>query len=69
MKVIKALWKRAKSRFYWLAGAVGVGLPALQEQMPMLKDFLGDNYSFVFVGLAVIIAILREDTTKAIRDK
>lgn len=59
-----ALLKRAKSRTYWLALVV-----AVSSQLPLIKDLLAENYGITAMALTVIIAVLREDTNKALKDK
>lgn len=50
-----------KSRFLDLSVLVGV-LGIVVENLPLLKTYLAEYYGFVFIGLSVIMYILRLDT-------
>jgi hypothetical protein len=41
----------------------------LQTQFPSLREFVGEHYNVIFVGLGVLIIMLRELTTKSLSDK
>ena len=56
-----------KSETMWTALAVGA-LGAAIEGLPMISENLGDYYGMVFVGLGVLMAVLRIRTTKPVQD-
>lgn len=62
------LSQRLKSKTYWLAITTAV-LGVLSQYIPMFQEFLGENYPFVFVGIAILSAIVREMTTKPLSEK
>ena len=40
----------------------------IEQNLPMVKDMIGDNYGLVFIGVSVIVALLRMVTTKPLGD-
>ena len=61
---MKFILDRFKSRTYWLAL-----LTAASPQLPLVKDFLADYYGITALVIAVLIAALREATTKPVGGK
>ena len=57
-----------KSRTYDYAALLAVGGVVLQT-LPMLQDQLAGNYGFVFMGVSVLVAYLRNKTTGSVGDK
>ena len=57
-----------KSKTMWLSTLLGLLVPAL-EMFPNLKGLLADNYGICLFVLSMIIAILRQVTTKAVEEK
>jgi len=41
----------------------------LEQNLPMLREYLDGYYGLVFVGVAIITAVLRKITTKPLGDK
>jgi len=39
----------------------------LEQNLPMIKDQIGDNYGLVFIGISAITIILRKLTTKPLK--
>ena len=50
------------SRTYDFA-AVIAGFGALEQNLPMVREQLGDYYGFIFIAVAGIVAVLRKVTT------
>jgi len=44
-------------------------LAPVQANIEMFHDFFGKYYAFVFVGLGIVMAGLREITTKPVSEK
>lgn len=66
---MKKILQRLKSKTYWLAGAVGVILPVIEVNMPLIKQYLAANQLGVYIAISVLIGILREVTTTSVSDK
>jgi hypothetical protein len=60
--------KRLKSKTYWLAILMG-GLTLVESNIHLLRDSLGDNWFYVYVGFSILAMVIREATTKPIREK
>ena len=56
------------SRTYDFA-AILAAFGAVEQNLPMVKEQLGDYYGFVFMGVAVVVAVLRKVTTKPVGQK
>lgn len=61
---MKAIWKRLKSRTYWLSI-----LLAVSANLPVISDFLGKYYGVTLMVVAVLIAALREVTKEPVSGK
>ena len=59
--------KTLKSETMWFSYALVV-FGALEMNMGLLKDVLGDHYGLAMTVVGVIVAVLRFRTTKAIKD-
>lgn len=61
---------RLSSNTYRVASVIAV-LGVIETNLHLLQDLLGDYYGITYVGLAVVMMILREVTTKPLhgRDK
>ena len=57
-----------KSRTMDYAALLAIGGTVLQT-LPMLQDQLQGNYGYVFMGVSVIVAILRSKTNGPVGDK
>lgn len=62
--MLELLNRRRKSWTYWLAG-----LTALSAQLPAVRDLLGEYYGATGLVIAVLIALLREKTNRALSEK
>lgn len=67
--MIEQLKKRLKSKTYYFATFVGVVLPVLESNMPLIKQFLAENHLGVFIAISIGIGLLREVTNTSINDK
>ena len=56
---------RIKSKTHWTAAAIA-GLGMVETNFPMIRDYLGDYYGLSYIGIAVIMAVLREVTTEPV---
>jgi hypothetical protein len=57
-----------KSRTYdWSAFLVLFGV--VEMNLPMVKEQLGDNYGWIFIGVAIVTALLRKVTTGPVGQK
>lgn len=50
------------SRTYDMA-AIIAAFGVVEQNLPMVKEQLGDHYGFIFIGVAIIVAVLRKITT------
>ncbi len=66
---MKKLIQRLKSKTYWFAGSVGVLLPLLESNLPLLKQAIMANHAYLYFGISVGIAFLREITKEPVSAK
>jgi len=41
----------------------------IELNLPLVKENLGNYYGYVFIGIAIIVAVLRKLTTKPLNEK
>jgi len=51
--------------FSYLLAAFGV----IEQNLPMVKEQIGDSYGLVFMGVGVVVAVLRKVTTQPLNEK
>jgi hypothetical protein len=69
MILISKIWKRVKSRTIWFAATIGVVGPQIIETMPLLQDWLGDNYKIALFAVGLLIYLFREITKTSLDEK
>ena len=57
-----------KSKTIWFGHALAA-LGIVEANMGLLRNNLGDYYGYVFIGVALITYILRQNTTKPLSEK
>jgi hypothetical protein len=57
-----------KSRTYDFAAILMV-FGIVEQNLPMVKEQLGDWYGFIFIAVAIIVALLRRVTTGPVGKK
>lgn len=67
--MISNITKRLKSKTYYFATLVGVGLPVLESHMPLIKQFLTENHLGLYIAISIGIGLMREITHSSIDDK
>jgi len=60
--------QRLKSRTNLTAIAIGI-VGVIETNAPMLQELLGKWYGLTFIGIAVLMVILREITTEPVTEK
>lgn len=61
---IKSRVKSDTNRYAMMLVSFGV----IQENMPLLREYLADWYGLIFVAVGVVVAVLREITTQPVTD-
>jgi len=56
---------RYKSKTNWFALAL-TGMGALQANFPMLREQAGEFYPYIFIGIGIVVALLREVTSEPV---
>jgi len=59
------MFKSKTINFSYLLTIFGV----LELNMPLIIEQLGDNYGYLFIGVSIIVGILRKVTTQPLSDK
>lgn len=59
---MKARWKSKTNLF----GAAILALGVVQSNFPQIQDQLGNKAGFVYIGIGVLIVILRELTSEPV---
>jgi len=57
-----------KSRTFDTASLV-VAFGVIEQNLPMVREQLGDYYGIVFIGVGIIFALLRQSTKGAVGEK
>ena len=66
---MKSIIKRLKSKTYIFAGLIGVVLPVVEANMPLIRQWLTENQIGVYLGISIGIGVLRELTNKPVSEK
>ena len=61
--------QRLKSNTYRVAAFISIVIAPLEVNFHLLRDALGDNYGYAFIGFSIVMMVMRELTTKSIQDK
>lgn len=64
----KAVKDRAISKTYWFGLAL-MALGYVQDNFSMLESFLGEYSGLVYIGIGLVVLILRERTTQSLSEK
>ena len=59
------MFKSKTINFSYVLAAFGV----VEQNLPMIKEMIGDYYGLVFIGISAIVAVLRKVTTKPLSEK
>jgi len=63
------LKSRMRSRTYRVAAFFAVVIAPIEMNMHLLQNVLGEYYGASFIGVAIIMGILREITTTPVTEK
>jgi len=65
---VDLLKSNAKSKTNWTALLIGV-LGIIELNAPLIKPMLGDYYGASYIGISILMFILRQVTTNAVGEK